>query len=384
VAIHPSHANGVGSSTLRALTQYPLVSPLVSTIKRYERPLSVVAVVAGFIFDNHFFDRVDHPATQIVLAIYLVVAVGSIMLVHYVEANREDVPLLLRAQTALVVATAFALGGLWSAFLIFYGRALSPATWPFVVVLAAMMIANEVLRQYHARLAFTLTLLFLALFSYTIFVVPIVTGTMGRAIFLLSGGIAVAAFAVLIFVLGHIGTERIDRAWRGVVLGPLAVFVSVNVLYFANVLPPLPLTLQQTGVYHSVTKNGDVYRAVAEPLQGFRLGAFLGAAPVMHVESGGSLALYSAVFAPIQLRTDIIHIWRRYDETTRTWRTQSSVRFPIVGGRDGGYRGYSVKSTPANGRWRVDIETPEGLLIGRVKFSVVTGVVTGRTMEILR
>ena len=37
-----------------------------------------------------------------------------------------------------------------------------------------------------------------------------------------------------------------------------------------------------------------------------------------------------------------------------------------VGGRDGGYRGYTTKSTPAAGRWRVNIETSDGLLIGRV------------------
>jgi hypothetical protein len=46
------------------------------------------------------------------------------------------------------------------------------------------------------------------------------------------------------------------------------------------------------------------------------------------------------------------------------------VRFSIMGGREGGYRGYSVKSTPRAGRWRVNIETPDGLLIGRVPFVV--------------
>src|SRR5690242_21764247 len=39
----------------------------------------------------------------------------------------------------------------------------------------------------------------------------------------------------------------------------------------------------------------------------------------------------------------------------------------------GGYRAYSVKSQPASGRWRVDIETAEGQLIGRVPFSVRPG-----------
>jgi hypothetical protein len=106
--------------------------------------------------------------------------------------------------------------------------------------------------------------------------------------------------------------------------------------------------------------------------------------PEMHVQRGGSLALYSAVFAPIQLRTNIVHIWQRYDEAARLWRNESTVRFRIVGGRDGGYRGYTTKSTPAAGRWRVNIETSDGLLIGRVPFSVRLGSAEGRTMEILK
>jgi len=60
------------------------------------------------------------------------------------------------------------------------------------------------------------------------------------------------------------------------------------------------------------------------------------------------------------------------------------VKFPIVGGREGGYRAYSVKSQPASGRWRVDIETAEGQLIGRVPFSVRPGGADGRTLQILR
>ena len=102
----------------------------------------------------------------------------------------------------------------------------------------------------------------------------------------------------------------------------------------------------------------------------------------MRVQAGGSLSVYSAVFAPIQLKTNVVHKWRHYDETARTWRTKSTVRFPIVGGREGGYRGYSIKSSRRSGRWRVDIETPDGLLIGRVPFSVRPGSAAGRTLQV--
>ncbi len=365
---------------MRALAEYRLVSPLFSTIKRYERQLSAVSMVGGFVFDNYYFERVDHPATQIVLFAYLFIAIGSIVLVHFVESDAEPPSLLVKSRPLLVVATQFALGGLWSAFLIFYGRsALTATSWPFLVVLGGMLIGNEVFRKYHARLAFTCTLLFLALLSYAIFAVPVFTGTMGRSVFLFSGGLAVGAFALVLFVLRTVGGDRLRKAWRGITLGAIGVFATINVFYFANILPPLPLALSQAGVFHSVIKDGETYRAVAEPQATF---AWLDTVPVMHVASGGSLSVYSAVFAPIQLRTNVVHVWKRYNETARTWRTESTVRFPIVGGRDGGYRGYSIKSTPASGRWRVDIETSDGLLIGRVAFSVTPGSAPGRTLQI--
>jgi len=56
----------------------------------------------------------------------------------------------------------------------------------------------------------------------------------------------------------------------------------------------------------------------------------------------------------------------------RRWSTQSTVTFSISGGRDGGYRAYTVKSNPRPGNWRVDIESEDGRLIGRIRFDVVS------------
>jgi hypothetical protein len=48
----------------------------------------------------------------------------------------------------------------------------------------------------------------------------------------------------------------------------------------------------------------------------------------------------------------------------------SSVSLPVVGGRDGGYRTYSTRENPEQGKWRVNIETPHGQIIGRIYFAV--------------
>jgi len=50
-----------------------------------------------------------------------------------------------------------------------------------------------------------------------------------------------------------------------------------------------------------------------------------------------------------------------------------TVRFDIVGGRDGGYRGYSFKKNLKPGDWRVDVITETDQLLGRKKFTLIEG-----------
>jgi hypothetical protein len=343
-------------------------SRVIAALKKYERPLSAVSMVAGFAFDNRFFGRIDHPATQFVLFGYIWLAIGSLALMHFIEARTGHESTLRKLRPLVIAATQFALGALWSAFLVFYGRsAVITASWPFLIVLGGIFVGNELFKKYHSRLVFTCTLLFFALFSYTIFVVPIFTGTMGQRMFLWSGAIATVAFVLIIAALTVIGPARIRESWKGIAGGAAAVLVVLNAFYFTNILPPLPLALANAGVFHSVTRDGAIYRAVGESRNWISVPW---AEPVVHINPGESLYLYSAVFAPIQLRTKILHIWQRYDDAARMWRTQAIVSYPITGGRDGGYRGFSIKSMPAKGHWRVNIATADGLLVGRIAFEV--------------
>ena len=331
-------------------------------------------MVAGFTFDNYYLDRVDHPIAQAALAGYLIAAIASVILAHFIDSHETE-GFLKKIHPLLIAGAQFALGGMWSAFLIFYGRSsVVAASWPFLVILAAMLVGNETFHKYQSRLAFTCTLLFFALFSYAIFAVPVVMRQMGPRTFLFSGVVAVAGFFLFLLVLSAIGPARVRAAWRGIALGAFGVLASINLFYYANILPPLPLTLTKAGVFHSVTKADNTYQVVTERNGWLSAAAgvtsVFASSPTMHVKSGESLSVYSAVFAPIQLRTNIVHIWQYYDDATGRWQTEASVSFPITGGRDGGYRGYSTKSLPRAGRWRVEIATLDGRLVGRVPFSV--------------
>ena len=374
----------------------------------YERHLSAAAMAVGFGLDSYTFGRVDRPAANIVFCVYLTIAFAAIVLAHNLQQRTDrrmariqklaamqasmrgaldrggaDVPTLASVETLpppqqsrldkllewLPVATQFALGGLWSGFLVFYGRSAAfAAAWPFILLLALFLVGNEMFRRYRSRLVFTSLLFFFALYSYAIFVVPVFTKTIGKFTFIGSGMLALLVFYFFLQVLALAGRERYRQSRWKIVVGVIAIFAVMNLFYFARILPPLPLAAADTGIYTGVQHKGDDYIVTAETQPWYVRAGF--ASPTMHVTAGQPLYLYAAVFAPIKLATRVSHIWQWYDPVQKHWMTQSIVSFAINGGRDGGYRAYSIKKKPKPGAWRVNIESIDHRLIARVKFLV--------------
>jgi hypothetical protein len=270
----------------------------------------------------------------------------------------------------LPAATQFALGGLWSGFLVFYWRSATfTASWLFLATLAAFFIGNEVFRHYHSRLVFAVLLFFFALYSYAVFTVPVVTGTIGKITFIVSGIVASAVFYCFTRLLSRLGRARYTQARWKLLGGAAAIAAAMNLFYFNGVLPPLPLTLTKIGVFHSVRHVGAIYQAQTEPEPWYTSYGF--GKSVVHVAPKDSLSLYSAVFAPGKLSTRITDRWERYDPNKRRWVKQSAVSYSINGGRDGGYRNEIVMKNPKPGDWRAEIVSADGRLIARTWFTVV-------------
>jgi hypothetical protein len=333
--------------------------------------LSAAAMGGGYAFDNIAYGRVDHPVTQTLLLVYLLVAGGSIVLLHYLQAHLEWEGFAAKLRGYLPALTQFAFGSLWSAFLVFYARSgVLASSWPFLVVLACIFLGNEIFRAYHSRLIFTSVLFFFALMSYAIFMVPVFTRTIGTLTFVLSGAAAAVVYLLFLRLLNRLSAARLGEVRWQMLGGAASVFIAVNGLYFLEVLPPLPLAMQQAGVFHSIKRMGPVYYATTEH-QSWR--TYLGVPPVLHVEGSEPVYVFSAVFAPIKLSTTVINRWQRYDDLKGQWVAVQSVPYAITGGRGNGYRGYTKKTNPKPGLWRVDVDTIDGRLIGRTEFMVVRG-----------
>ena len=79
---------------------------------------------------------------------------------------------------------------------------------------------------------------------------------------------------------------------------------------------------------------------------------------------------YTSIFAPTKLTKKCIHHWQKYFPDKKEWITTDRLGYEISGGRYGGYRGYTYKQNVTPGKWRVDVETEEKMLLGRIGFKV--------------
>ncbi|HEX4272430.1 MAG TPA: DUF2914 domain-containing protein [Rhizomicrobium sp.] len=343
--------------------------PAISWARKHERQISALSLAGGFAFDSASFGRIDHAITQAVFIVYLLVAGIAIASLHVLESRPDGKKPSDKTRTIMVAVTQFALGCLLSGFCVFYIRSASiTSSWPFLLAMAAIFIGNEYMRRYHARLVFSALLFFFALYSYTIMLVPVVSGHIGRIPFIISGVLAVVLFFFYMQALARLGHERYRGARMQIFGGMTLIWIFLNIAYFLRVLPPLPLVLTDAGIYHNVQRVGANFQATVED-EPPEWEALFGTRAIIHVQPGAKLFLYNAVFAPRGLHTRIVHDWQ-WLQPGKGWQTQQRVPVAITGGREDGFRFYTTKSAPRPGQWQVNILTGDGRSVGRVRFGV--------------
>jgi hypothetical protein len=269
----------------------------------------------------------------------------------------------------LLFVLQFCFGGLFSTFLVFYSRSASfGASWPFLLVLVLIMIGNEVFKKHYSRFVFQLSVYFFALFSFSVFAIPLLIHKLGAWVFILSEAVSVVLICLFILFINFFSpTAR--KAGRLIFVSLGSIFILLNFLYFTDLIPPLPLSLKESGVYHELNKNAEgnyVVKKEVAPLKDIVTGY-----RTFHLVRGQAAYVYSAVFSPSKLDAKVVHHWQHYDDTEDKWIEYGKIRLNVVGGRDGGYRTYSAVYNLKPGKWRVNVETEGGQIIGRIKFRVV-------------
>lgn len=349
----------------------------------YERYVSPFALLFGFLLDNFvFLDRIDSLQSYMLLTSYMAIAALGIMLIHLLETGRLRYRAALAVAPFVPVLIQFAFGALFSGFLAVYSRSASVAvSWIFVIAIAVLLIGNERFRTQYMKLPFQMSVYFIVLFSFFIFFLPIIFHRIGSMMFLLSGIATLLVTALFLYAIRTFVPEVWKEERVRVARALTILFLMFNLLYFTNAIPPLPLALKEAGVYHSVVRAGEDYVLQAEPVPWYK--RYLLYNTQFHRMAGKPVYVYSAIYAPTGLSTPVLHQWQHKKEDGQ-WITESVVPFTISGGREGGYRGYSTKNSLQEGKWRVNVLTNSGQIIGRVSFTVLAASTTPLVEEIRR
>ncbi len=350
----------------------PLLTRVLTYLKKHERHISAAACIVGFILDSSFLPSIDHLFTRIVGVGYFTVAVVLLLLSQAVISGNIHNRLVVRIAPLFPLAVQFVFGGLLSVVFVYYFRSSALAvSWPLLILLGLLFAGNEIWKKRLERLEFQIAVLFILFLFFSIFSVPLFFGTIGTGIFILSVLFSVLMMGVFILLLTIVALDEIRKnALRFFFILATPAIMVVG-LYMVNLLPPIPLVTRADGVYHSLSRSaeGD-YLASSEQMTWKEKYLPMFYPIVYHRTLGEPVYFYSAVYAPTVLRAPIVHVWQYWSEE-KGWQTASRISFPINGGREAGYRGYSQKESIAAGLWRVRVETEDGRTLSRRAFTVV-------------
>lgn len=330
-----------------------------------------VAFVFGFLTDVWLLDRVDDVLDNIILFFYVTLAFVSMTLLYVGVADKVREVWAQRFRIFMPLLIQYSFGGLLSGMFIFYGRSADwLVSWPLLAFFASIMIANELVRDRAARLVYHLAVLFIGLFAYMVLVIPVFIGVMGPLVFVLSGTLALVLMYTFIQILATIIPHFMRLQMRWIVFSIGSIFVAYNTLYFTNIIPPIPLSITQMGIYHQVerTATGE-YALTYEPSEWWQF--WRDTTSVFHPQSGGAVYCFSSVYAPTRIATDIQHRWQYQNEAGR-WVEHARIDYPIRAVGERGYRGFTLIQNYRDGRWRCSVETVRGQVLGRQYFTIDT------------
>lgn len=339
---------------------------------KYESYLSALTLILGFIFDYLTLERVDFLGDNLFIILYLFIAGTGIIIINLYEEGRLRNGFIEKVYEFLPFLVQFAFGGLFSAFVIFYSKSASfLSSGAFILILFILLVGNEFFKKSYQKLVFQVGIYFVALFSFSIFFLPVLLKQMGALIFLESGIISLALIGLFILGLSKLSPLRFTESKKLLVFTVFALYAFINLLYFTNIIPPIPISLKSGGVYYLVLRKPDGSYLVTGEKDNKWYRKFT--REVVYLREGESAYVFSSVFAPTDLTTKIIHDWQYFDQTQDKWVSVSKIAFNIIGGRGSGYRGFSKKENIFPGKWRVDIKTDRNQVIGRVRFDIKEG-----------
>jgi hypothetical protein len=313
--------------------------------------ISLFVFVCGFLLDSFTLPDVTDMLSVFIGLTYMLLVGALIILREYLRSDRLNFENEEKYLTYLGLIISFFSGSFSSFVFIYYLRGADvSSSWPVFLLLFIFMIANEFLRS-KKRVVFDLLLYAICVSLLFIFMLPSFVKMINDYVFV---GSVVLSFLFLYLYLKKfyfiVGDYMRTRFYNYILIIPMLILGA----YFLKLIPAVPLTLNNSGVYLSVVKDintnsyflsGEGKRDWFDPFYK----SFL-------AQNLNSISYYAEIKAPTNLEAVVSHKWEYYDATKGVWQERANISYYIKGGREGGYRGYTtISNNLKSGKYRVSV-----------------------------
>jgi len=354
----------------RILTEFKN-SKFHNFIKKHQKYIPIIFFVSGFTFDSLTLGRIDRLYDLIVLSLHMTSLTLTIYLYNLAEDNKWKNTFIEPFQKYFPLAIQFFLGALSSAYVIYYSRSVSLSkTIAFFIILVALLIANEFLKKRISNKYLQFSAYFFVSFTFCTFIIPVLIKVMNTNVFIFSGLVSLILTLALIISLYYLSpSTRAEIRLIKIIGIVFSMYATINLFYFFNLIPPVPLALENAIVAHDIKQKNGKYFVTYETDEWY---IFWRSHRLKFIYTPNEkVYLFTSIFAPTDIKKSIFHRWKWYNKNTRKWNFVEDIGYDITGGRDNGYRGYTFKNNIKQGLWKVEVITDEELILGVIDFEII-------------
>lgn len=335
--------------------------------EKNETKVDIAFFVGGFVFDVFTLSDIDDPLSILQQIVYLLIT-GTVLYFEFLHPREqtkvhERFPKLWNYRALIF---HFLLGSLLSSYSLFFLKSASLfSSVMFVAFIMGLMIANEVKAVQKGTFNIKLGLYIVCVFSFFSMMFPVMLGFVGLLPFLLAIAMTLAfVYGTYRLLLAKIQEPKV--LLKELIAPSATIIVLFLVFYLMGWIPPVPLSIQNMGIYHLVEKKDGQYIAHHEnPWYEF----WHNGDQVFKAEPGDKIYFFAKIFSPGRFSDSVVlHFF--YHDAKRGWLSSDKIPMAVTGGRKGGFRGIGIKQNYQEGEWKVSVETTDQREIGRLYFEV--------------
>ena len=367
-----------------------------SAVQKTEKFFPAFAFLGGFSWDSMTIGSKVYGSDLVILFLYYLLALVSIYFIATrisVESKNMDSGESIYGEDSdveihqnffskiknrewssswierLTCVVQFCFGNLYSALVICYFKSSgSIASFAIVLILAALLVGNEFLKEKYENFGICLAFLCLLGTMFFNFLIPHLVHGMGPFWFFLS----ILLSAVVCYLLWTKSSRGYSRQ-KQFLVAPIAICLVLFIAYLANWIAPVPLVLKQQIVCKNF--NRETYSCDVDKLDFWQRVGFKG--ETIHKDEGDEVYFMSSVYAPAELKAPIEFRWYYKEPSTNRFKLTDKItssRMVVRGGREAGYRSYSKKKNIPPGTYKVETAYKDGAVIGAKSFKVLEGI----------